>query len=250
MTRGRPRALSPSEEQRCIEALADASLSNRECLAKLKPGIPCLTYSTLMRVLGRHRDDPRLLAGRQRRVGSRRAGQVERDRAQALQTGLLKGRRQWGRPPRFTAEEEAEIKSLIETAGSIAKARLLMNGKYPEASNTKLREIQNGQPSRRASRDPTPRDPPTRGEFGRACLERGIRYGPLASRLDRVFDQPRIGLTASEICEFMKNDGMGASKISIRRKLSQLAEAGVLEVERKPNGWLYTWNSPPESSES
>jgi Fe2+ or Zn2+ uptake regulation protein len=68
------------------------------------------------------------------------------------------------------------------------------------------------------------------------------------SRLDMVFDRPRIRLTASEICYLMKSDGMGSSRKSISRKLSQLAEAGVLRVDRKTSGWLYTWNSLPEAA--
>lgn len=253
---GRPRQITPEQERRCVEVLRDQRLSVRQCLDVLQQELPALTRTTLLRINKRdQRDNPAL--ARPRRADALIA-KTHKEYGEAGETSAVSKR---GRPLAFTPEEIADIRALVDAAGSISAARQRVVDRYPllqyrssrdESIRALVRTVRQQHDAIRYIYRPSP-SPDKAPEI----RERAPSNSPfMQSCHDNNFNRCALLVLLGSLCADEGIDRRSASELQLllrrytwkevnRRTLDtmlrKLAIRGVLQVEPGPRGRLYTF---------
>ena len=253
---GRPRQITPEQERRCVEVLRDQRLSLRECLDVLQQELPALTRTTLLRINKRdQRDNPAL--PRPRRADALIA-KIHKEGGEAGETRAASKR---GRPLAFTPEEIADIRALVDAAGSISAARQRVVDRYPLLQYRSLRDdsIRASDRTVRQQHDairyiyrssPSPaKAPKIRGRapgnspFMQSCYDSNFNRCALLVLLGSLCADEGIDRrSASELQLLLRPyTWKEVNRRTLDTMLRKLAMRGVLQVEPGPRGRLYTF---------
>lgn len=260
---GRPRQITPEQERRCVEVLRDQRLSLRECLHVLQQELPALARTTLLRINKRDQHDNPILA-RPRRADVLIA-KIHKEDGEAGEASAV-GKR--GRPLAFTPEEIADIRALVDAAGSISAARQRVVDRYPllqyrssrdESIRALVRTVRQQHDAIRYIYRPSP-SPDKAPEI----RERAPSNSPfMQSCYDNNFNRCALLVLLGSLCADEGIDRRSASELQLllrqytwkevnRRTLDtmlrKLAIRGVLQVEPGPRGRLYTFDDGKPSS--
>ena len=259
---GRPRQITPEQERRCVEVLRDQRLSLRQGLDILQQELPTLSRTTLLRINKRdQRDNPEV--ARPRRADALIAGSYK-EGGEPREFGDGSKR---GRPLAFTPAEIADIRALVDAAGSISAARQQVIERYPplqyrssryDSIRAIVRSVRQQHDAIRYlyRRSSSPVEASQTREhvlnttpFLQSCYEQGLNNTALLRGLNAVLSDGAIGRrSASELqlllWQFTRRR---VNRRTLDTMLRKLAMRGLLQVEPGPQGRLFTFGDSKPS---